>query len=148
MSFMRSRTLLATLILTCLFCYSPRWSGAQQTRTESLRAAIEARLLHVPAATYRLEATDNGRGYMFCNYSATRVVSFRLGCVQGSNEELQIVSKRGLEETSLAARSERNVRCRFWLSNHGLFPGQACDEGKLAVVEVALADGTIWALRP
>ncbi len=35
-----------------------------------------------------------------------------------------------------------------WGSNHGLFPGEACEKGKLAVIEVSFAAGELWKLKP
>lgn len=120
---------------------------AQQSREEGIKA-IESKLLDVPNAPYKLNASSNGRGYQFCNASAVRVVRFRLGCVEKKNGELKILNERPFANGDLAPANEKEVSCRLWDSNHGFFPGEACKKGKLAVVEVELADGAVWKLKP
>jgi hypothetical protein len=121
--------------------------AGQSSREEGVKA-IESKLLDVPSASYKLKASYNGRGYEFCNTSDARVVKFRLGCAKKKNGELKILDERKLEETELAPSGEKGMSCKLWGSNHGFFPGEACEKGKLAVIEVGLADGTVWKLKP
>ena len=118
-----------------------------QSREDGV-AAIQSKLLVAPSATYRLEAAHNGRGYQFCNSSAVRVVQFRLGCVESKGAKYRIVTQRPFENGDLAAADGTNLSCRMWESNHGFFPGEACNKGKLAVTEVTLANGSVWKLKP
>jgi hypothetical protein len=121
--------------------------AGQSSREEGVKA-IESKLLDVASASYKLKASYNGRGYEFCNASDARVVKFRLGCVKKKNGELKILCERKLEDTDLAPSGEKGMSCQFWGSNHGFFPGEACDKGKLAVIEVVLANGVVWKLKP
>ena len=120
--------------------------AGQSSREEGVKA-IESRLLDVPSASYKLRASYSGRGYEFCNTSSARVVKFRLGCAKRKDGQLKILSERKLQETNLAPSGEKNS-CQLWGSNHGFFPGEACEKGKLAVIEVVLADGALWKLKP
>jgi hypothetical protein len=119
---------------------------AQQSREQGIKA-IKSKLLDVPDAPYKLNASYNGRGYQFCNRSAARVTKFRLGCVKKKNGVLEILSERPSEAVGLAPAEVGKFHCRFWSSNHGFFPGEACKKGKLAVIEVEFADSAIWKLK-
>lgn len=118
---------------------------AQQSR-EAYIKAIEAELFDAPAATYKLRASYNGKGFEFCNYSKVRVTGYRLGCVKRKKGELRILSERDFQATKLKPQDE-NVECQFWSSNHGFFPIEECEKGKLAVIEVALEDETTRRLK-
>ncbi len=135
------------VLLISILVISPTLLVGQSSREEGVKA-IESKLLDVPSAPHKLKASYNGRGYEFCNASDARVVKFRLGCAEKKNSELKILSERKLEEADLPPAEGKSLSCRFWGSNHGLFPGEACEEGKLAVVEVVLADGAVWKLKP
>jgi len=136
-----------TLLLIGILTAFPVLLVGQLSREEGVKA-IESKLLDVPAAPYKLKASYNGRGFDFCNTSDARVVKFRLGCAKKKEGELKILSERKLEETDLVPSGEKGMSCQFWGSNHGFFPGEACEKGKLAVVEVVLADGAVWKLKP
>jgi hypothetical protein len=129
----------ALIAASCLIVAQSREDGV---------AAIQSKLLDAPSATYKLEASRNGRGYQFCNASAVRVIRFRLGCVETRGVKYKILTQRPFENGDLEAADARNLSCRFWDSNHGFFPGEACKKGKLAVTEAALADDTVWKLKP
>ncbi len=135
------------VLLISLLLILPVLLVGQASREEGVKA-IESKLLAVPSASYKLKASYNGRGYQFCNTSNARVVKFRLGCVGKKNGELNILNERDLEEADLSPADEKSFSCKFWRSNHGFFPGRACEEGKLAVIEVMLADGAAWKLKP
>jgi len=132
--------LLAVLLATgCLIV-------GQDSREEGVRQ-IQSKLFDAPSAAYKLTAARNGRGYQFCNTSAARVVSFRLGCVERKRTALKILSERSSQAGDLAPLNGDTVDCRAWDCNDCFFPGEACKKGKLAVIEVALADGTVWTLK-
>jgi hypothetical protein len=134
------------VLLASLFMILPCLIGAQQSREEGVKA-IESKLLDGSDAPYKLNASQNGRGYEFCNRSAVQVVRFRLGCVDKMKDELKIISKRPFDEAYLPPGDEKRVWCKFWSSNHGFFPGEACKRGKLAIIEVDLANDTVWKLK-
>ena len=134
------------ILLVSLLITLPCLIVAQRSREEGIKA-IESKLLDVPNAPYKLNASSNGRGYQFCNTSAIRIVRFRLGCVDKKKDELKILNEQPIADGDLAPANGKEVSCRFWDSNHGFFPGEACKKGKLAVIEVELADGTAWKLK-
>ena len=136
-----------TFLLISILATFPVMFAGQLSREEGVKA-IESKLLDVPSAPYKLKASYNGRGYEFCNTSNARVVKFRLGCAKRKNGELKILSERKLKETDLTPSGEKGMSCKFWGSNHGFFPGEDCEKGKLAVIEVVFADGGVWKLKP
>ena len=136
-----------TLLLISILTAFPVLLVGQMSREEGVKA-IESKLLDVPAVPYKLKASYNGRGYQFCNASDAHVAKFRLGCVGKKNGVLKILSERKLDEADLPPADGNSLACRFWGSNHGFFPGEACEKGKLAIIEVVLADGVAWKLKP
>lgn len=114
--------------------------GAQSTE-EGLRS-IQAKLLDLPSAAYKLKAMSNGTGYEFTNKSTVRIIKMQIGCAKRKGHKVSILSVRPSEDVDLAPS-----HFRFWQANHGFFPGEACKKGKLAVVEIRFADGTQWKLR-
>jgi len=141
----RFRALLFFVSLVSVATFLPLLSRAQDSREAGVRA-IKSRLLDVPTAPYKLSALYNGRGYQFCNTSNVRVVRFRLGCGEKKNSKLKVLNERPFQDGDLAPANQ-TLSCRSWDSNHGFFPGEACKKGRLAVVEVDLADGTVWKLK-
>ena len=118
---------------------------AQQSREDGVRD-IEAKLFDASSATYKLSPTYNGRGFQFCNFSNVRVTGYKIGCVKRKKGELRILSERDFQTTELKPK-DKGSECQFWISNHGFFPTGECEKGKLAVIEVALGDGTMWKLK-
>jgi len=119
-------------------------SLAQQSHEDS--RAIEAKLLNVPSATYKLKAFPNGKGYQFCNNSSLDITRFRLGCAKKKAGELLILEERPFIEADLESKKD-TVQCYSRRSFHGFLEGY-CKKGKLAVTEVDFADGTVWKLKP
>lgn len=136
-----------TILFIGILITSPVLFAGQLSREEGMKT-IKSKLLDAPSAAYKLSASYNGSGYEFCNNSDTRVVKFRLGCVEKKNGELKILSKRKIEEIDLPPADENHIVCKSWSSNHGFFPGEVCKKGKLAIVEVTLANGAVWNLKP
>ncbi len=58
------------------------------------------------------------------------------------------MSERKLEETELPPPDEKESHVNSGSLNHGFFPGEVCKKGELAVIEVVLADGAVWKLKP
>ncbi|MGI8836519.1 MAG: hypothetical protein ACR2H4_07755 [Pyrinomonadaceae bacterium] len=114
---------------------------AAQSPGNGIRA-IESKLLDVPSAAYKLVASRNGRGYEFRNSSALPIVQMQLGCAKKKGDTVKILTVRPSEDIDLAP-----AQFRFWHTNHGFFPGEACKKGKLTIVEVKFADGTQWKLK-
>ena len=108
---------------------------------------IKSKLLNTPSAPYKLAASHNGRGYEFCNSSAVRVTTYRLGCVEKKSTGLKILVERQVETGNLDPPNGKLESCVLWDCRDCLFPGDACKNGKLAVTEVNLADGTTWKLK-
>jgi len=106
-----------------------------------------SKLLDVPSATYRFTAKHGM--VEFCNLTRVKVKGFRPGCVEKNGDEFLIVEERDFEDAKIpAARKNRNT-CRLSHVNHGGFPyGGECERGKLAVIEVSLANGRTWKLVP
>jgi hypothetical protein len=75
-------------------------------------------------------------------------MGFRLGCIEKKNGKFSIVSERTFVHVDLNPASQDTNECRVWESNDRLLPSEACSEGKLAVVEVKLADDRLWKLNP
>ena len=65
-----------TFLLISILAAVPVLFAGQLSREAGLKA-IESKLLDVPSAPYKLKASDNGRGYEFCNTSNAHVVKFR-----------------------------------------------------------------------
>ena len=118
---------------------------AQQSREDGVRD-IQSKLFDASSASYKLNPLYNGRGFEFCNFSNVRVTGYKLGCVKRKKGELRILSERDFRATGLKPKDEGS-ECQFWNSNHGFFPTGECEKGKLAVIEVALGDGTTWKLK-
>jgi len=133
------------VVIACLVVATPILCGSRQSREEGIKA-IQSRLLDVRTAPYKLTASANGKGYQFCNTSTVGVLQFRLGCADRKNGKLRILSEREFENGDLP-RAGQEISCKFWDSNHGFFPGQACKKGRLAVVEVLLENGRAWTLK-
>jgi hypothetical protein len=136
-----------TVIFITLLILIPISIFGQHANNERVRE-LKSRLFNLPSAPYRLDVEFFGNGYEFCNNSAKHIVKFRLGCVEKKNDELNILTERPYLDVDIYPPTSDEIFCRYWHSNDRFFPGEACSEGKLAVVEVGLADGTLWKLRP
>jgi hypothetical protein len=117
--------------------------SGQQTSTEEAVKLIESKLLNLPFAAYKLHASDNGKGYTFCNDSPSLIKSIELGCVSKESDEYQIVERTPPQSVLL-----RPKKCYVWASDQvGVFPGKECKKGKLAIIEVKPLDGRVWKLK-
>jgi hypothetical protein len=134
-----------SLILLALFGGLTLLTVAQST-DDGVRW-VKSRLLDVPSARFKLEAGRNGTSYGFCNSSPIRVVSSRLGCVEKKSGGLKILVERPLENVDLDPPNGSIQSCSYADCSDCSFPGGECKKGKLAVIEVNLADGTTWKLR-
>src|SRR5262245_57779579 len=121
------------------------WSAASQSREEGVKA-IKSQLLDVGSVPYKLEASYSGRGFEFCNKGRDLVERFRLGCAESKDGTYRVRSERPWFEGSVAPADGTNVSCRLWDAHHGFFPVEICNKGKLAVVQVELANGIKWKL--
>jgi hypothetical protein len=139
------KTFFVGLTVALLLLPIESWSAASQSREEGV-SAIKSRLLEVPSAPYKLEASYNGRGFQFCNTEGVLVQRFRFGCAELKDGIYKVRSERSWFEGSIAPTEGAKTSCRFWDSNHGFFPVEICKKGKLAVVSVELANGVKWKL--
>lgn len=96
--------------------------------------------------SFILQPNANNRGYRFCNPSLKTIHLYRLGCIVQNNGTTYIVSQKNLHRSEIAGVEENSSYCHLWSGNHGFFPGEACNKGKLGVVEVTFKDGTTWQL--
>lgn len=106
-----------------------------------------SKLLDVSTATYKFTA-QNGM-VAFCNLTNVKVKGFRPACVEKNGDDFLIIQEREFEEEEIpAVRKTRNT-CHLRYVNHGGFPyGDECERGKLAIIEVSLANGKTWKLVP
>ena len=135
----------AVLSVSLLLMSSQFWSAASQSREEGVKA-IKSQLLDVGSVAYKLEASYSGRGFQFCNPGRDSVERFRLGCAEIRDGTFRVRSERPWLEGFESPADGTSVSCRFWDSLHGFFPVEICKKGKLAVVQVELADGLKWKL--
>ncbi len=142
----RIKTITASALCACAIGLLSIVNLAQQSTEEAIKA-IKSKLFDAPKVIYKLEAMNTGKSFSFCNTSKKRVTGFRLGCVKSKKSELRILSERDFQTADLMPEAENNLQCHFWSSNHGFFPTEECEKGKLAVIEVALEDGTTWKLK-
>jgi hypothetical protein len=106
-----------------------------------------SKLLKVPSATYKFTADNSG--VAFCNLTRVAIKGFRPGCVEKKDDKFLILEKRNFEDAKIPGERKNRRLCRVSFVNHGGFPyGGECERGKLAVIEVALANGTVWKLVP
>jgi hypothetical protein len=124
----------------------PTLGVTKQSREDGIKA-IESKLFDARNAAFRLNASSSGRGYEFCNRSTQHVVGFRLGCVENKKGRLLILSERALENSDLEHATEKAISCNFWSGLHGFFPGEECKKGKLAIIQVRVADETEWKIN-
>jgi hypothetical protein len=124
----------------------PIFSFGQQSTKERV-LELESRLFSLPDAPYQLNVESFGSGYEFCNNSAKGVVKLRLGCVERKKDGLSIVSERPFVDADIGPADYDTSTCLYWKLDDHLFPGETCSEGKLAIVEVELADKTVWKLK-
>lgn len=104
-------------------------------------------LLDVPTATYKFTA-QNGT-VAFCNLNSVKVKGFRPACVEKTSDKFMIIQKREFEEEEIPAARKNRSTCHLRYVNHGGFPyGDECERGKLAIIEVLLANGKTWKLVP
>ena len=115
-----------------------------QQSLERYEKETQSKLLDEPSATYKL--TAKGRAIQCCNRTSKVVTGFRLGCAEKKDGELRILSKREFEKHELPAEGE-TFTC-WSVAAFDAFPVEECSAGKLAVIEVALADGSVWKLKP
>lgn len=133
---------------------------SQSTRYAS-RATIESYLLDVPWAEFRLEVSDRGGLYQFCNRTSQDIVEARLGCVTFRDGCLVVIKEhsrplgriaavraRAADDRGYSAEARTEVTCRPYIMYEQPEPFVVCAQGKLAIVFVKLADGTEWQLTP
>ena len=131
----------------CIVSFLPISNAAQQS-TEQVIRYFKSKLFDASFAPYQLRVRENGRGIEFCNTSKKRVKHIQLGCVKKKNGELFILSKRDLVKWDVDPITEESEICGFWNTNHGIFPVDECEKGKLALIEVGFEDDTTWKLNP
>lgn len=138
----KSKVLWLAVVILFTLEVSPGLSEQQQSIEEAVKF-IESKLLNVPATAYKLQASDDGKGYALCNNSASLITSFELGCVRKEDDEYHIVERRLRQSVSL-----RPKKCHVWASDRiGVFPGKECKKGKLAIIEVIPLDRRVWKLK-
>jgi len=132
------------IILVASFIIALTAFAFPQQSLESLEKETRSKLLDEPSATYKL--TAQGRAVQFCNRTSKAVSSFRLGCAKKKDGELHVLSERDFGKHELPAEGE-TFTCWSVAASH-TFPLEECSKGELALIEVALADGTVWKLKP
>jgi hypothetical protein len=132
------------IILVASFLTALTAVALPQQSLESLEKETRSKLLDEPAAAYKL--TAKGRAVQFCNRTPKAVTGFRLGCAEKKDGGLHILSERDFEKRELPAEGEA-FTCWSVVAFHA-FPLEECSKGKVAAIEVALADGTVWKLKP
>ncbi|GEM_PF-5501217 len=113
-------------------------------------AALKTKWLNIPSAPLQFRAHPNGRNYAIANVSDARIVRYRVGCVVQEADGLKILSKRPAQEKDLAPldRVKNEAASEIVMSSHGNWGKPFCEgEAKLAILEVAFADGGFWKIR-
>ena len=110
------------------------------------REGIRHQLYTDPRVAFYLEPNSDNCGFSFCNHSLKTIVHYRLGCIKEKEGIIHVIKRENIENKELEGVYGTLFHCSSWSSNHGVFPGEACKQGKLGVVEVTFKDGTTWQL--
>lgn len=96
--------------------------------------------INIPSSPLKLGLTENQRFVVLSNLSSSRIIQYRLGCIEEREGGFRVIGRLKATRTDL-------VTNQTIINPVGLDEDKkGCDKkrGKIAVIEVEFADGSIW----